>query len=109
MSRSHDAEPMMVTPLESFPPRDQWDDWKEYDGKAWPKKVEKRYTPDWSDKVYTVRSKLLRNSTTLDRLASLPVTERQTMYVLDGPLDTLSATKKGMYARNELLLVQKAH
>ncbi len=43
MSRSHDAEPMMVTPLESFPPRDQWDDWKEYDGKSWPKKVEKRY------------------------------------------------------------------
>jgi len=43
MSRSHDAEPMMVTPLESFPPRDQWDDWKEYDGKQWPKKVEKRY------------------------------------------------------------------
>jgi len=43
MSRSHDAEPMMTTPLESFPPRDQWDDWKEYDGKQWPKKVEKRY------------------------------------------------------------------
>ena len=65
--------------------------------------------PDWSDEVYKVRSKLFRNNTTLDRLASLPVTERQAMYVLEDPNDTLSATKKGMYARNELLLVQTAH
>ena len=32
-----------ITPLESFPPIDQWDDWVEYDAAAWPKKVEKRY------------------------------------------------------------------
>ncbi len=34
---------MNVTPLESFPPVDQWDDWVEYDPSAWPRKVEKRY------------------------------------------------------------------
>ncbi len=32
-----------ITPLESFPPIDQWDDWVEYDAAAWPKKVQKRY------------------------------------------------------------------
>ncbi len=32
-----------TTPLESFPPTDQWDDWSEYDAAAWPKKVQKRY------------------------------------------------------------------
>jgi len=44
MSRSHDADAWQVTPLESFPPFEQWDDWVEYDAKAWPRKVEKRYT-----------------------------------------------------------------
>ena len=29
--------------LQAFPPADRWDDWREYDTKAWPKKVEKRY------------------------------------------------------------------
>lgn len=42
--RSHDPEPMTMTPLESFPPEDRWDDWREYDPNAWPKKVERRYT-----------------------------------------------------------------
>ncbi|MEE8154313.1 MAG: molybdopterin-dependent oxidoreductase [Phycisphaerales bacterium] len=32
-----------ITPLESFPPIDQWDDWVEYDAAAWPKKKKKRY------------------------------------------------------------------
>jgi len=32
-----------TTPLDSFPPVEQWDDWTEYDPKAWPRKVEKRY------------------------------------------------------------------
>jgi len=41
--RSHDPEKMTTTPLESFPPEDQWDNWSEYDPSAWPKKVEKRY------------------------------------------------------------------
>jgi len=44
MPRSHDAPEMQVTPLESFPPFEKWDDWVEYDAKAWPKKVEKHYT-----------------------------------------------------------------
>ena len=29
--------------LQAFPPPDRWDDWREYDTKAWPRKVEKRY------------------------------------------------------------------
>ena len=30
--------------LVAFPPADRWDDWTEYDGKAWPKRVARRYT-----------------------------------------------------------------
>lgn len=30
--------------LRSFPPPDKWDDWTEYDPKAWPEKVERHYT-----------------------------------------------------------------
>jgi anaerobic selenocysteine-containing dehydrogenase len=29
--------------LESFPPRERWDDWTELDSRAWPRRVEKRY------------------------------------------------------------------
>ncbi len=36
-------EPMSVTPLESFPPVAAWDDWVEYDARAWPRKVPRRY------------------------------------------------------------------
>jgi anaerobic selenocysteine-containing dehydrogenase len=43
MSRSHDPDFWQVTPLESFPPPDRWDDWTEYDAAAWPRKVEKHY------------------------------------------------------------------
>lgn len=32
-----------VTPLASFPPPERWDDWVEYDAKAWPRRVEKHY------------------------------------------------------------------
>lgn len=38
-----DQPGMRVTPLESFPPMDQWDDWTEYESTAWPRKVEKKY------------------------------------------------------------------
>ncbi|MCH7960847.1 MAG: molybdopterin-dependent oxidoreductase [Planctomycetes bacterium] len=38
-----DRLPMTVTPLENFPPMEEWDDWTEYDANAWPKKVERRY------------------------------------------------------------------
>ncbi|MCH8824943.1 MAG: molybdopterin-dependent oxidoreductase [Planctomycetes bacterium] len=37
------ANDFSITPLESFPPIDKWDDWVEYDAKAWPKKVKKNY------------------------------------------------------------------
>jgi len=30
--------------LTQFPPPDQWNDWKEYEAKAWPKKVAKHYS-----------------------------------------------------------------
>jgi anaerobic selenocysteine-containing dehydrogenase len=42
--RSHDPEKMTTTPLESFPPEDQWENWSEFDPSAWPKKVEKKYS-----------------------------------------------------------------
>ncbi|MCE9594269.1 MAG: molybdopterin-dependent oxidoreductase [Planctomycetes bacterium] len=41
--RSHDPDFMTVTPLESFPPMEKWDDWVEYESTSWPKRVEKRY------------------------------------------------------------------
>ncbi len=44
MSRSHDPDFWRITPLASFPPPEQWDDWAEWDAKSWPKKVERRYT-----------------------------------------------------------------
>ena len=37
------GQPWQTTELASFPPPDKWDDWVEYDSKAWPKKVEKHY------------------------------------------------------------------
>ena len=30
--------------LSSYPPPDKWDEWTEYDPKAWPRKVPRRYT-----------------------------------------------------------------
>ncbi len=39
----HDPHSMRVTPLESFPPLERWDDWVEYDAGAWPRRVERRY------------------------------------------------------------------
>ena len=37
------GEAWQQTPLKSFPPLEQWDDWREYDPTAWPRKVERRY------------------------------------------------------------------
>jgi anaerobic selenocysteine-containing dehydrogenase len=37
------GQPWQVTELKSFPPPEKWDDWVEYDSKAWPRKVEKRF------------------------------------------------------------------
>ncbi len=30
--------------LQSYPPADRWDDWTEYDVKAWQRRVERHYT-----------------------------------------------------------------
>ena len=73
------------------------------------KKFAKGYMPDWSEEVYTVSNRVFRDETTLVRLASAAVTERQAMYVLEDPDDTLPTAKKGMFARSELLLVRKAN
>ncbi len=47
MSQTNDRAPSgevwQVTPLESFPPLEKWDDWVELDSKSWPRRVEKRY------------------------------------------------------------------
>jgi anaerobic selenocysteine-containing dehydrogenase len=43
MARSHDPDFWQVTPLESFPPMEKWDDWVEYEAKEWPRKVERHY------------------------------------------------------------------
>ncbi|HMS18362.1 MAG TPA: molybdopterin-dependent oxidoreductase, partial [Planctomycetota bacterium] len=37
------GEAWQVTELNSFPPKSKWNDWVEYDAKAWPRRVEKRY------------------------------------------------------------------
>jgi anaerobic selenocysteine-containing dehydrogenase len=33
----------LQTPISAYPPPEKWDDWVEYDPKAWPRKVEKHY------------------------------------------------------------------
>jgi anaerobic selenocysteine-containing dehydrogenase len=39
----HDSSFFRITELATFPPREQWDDWAEFDASAWPKKIERRY------------------------------------------------------------------
>src|SRR5216117_2358363 len=41
--RTQLPEGMTVTPLEAAPPPERWDDWVEYDPKAWPRRVEKHF------------------------------------------------------------------
>jgi len=36
-------EGLSITPLESFPPPEQWDHWEELDAQAWPRRVKKTY------------------------------------------------------------------
>jgi anaerobic selenocysteine-containing dehydrogenase len=38
-----DLDRMTVTGLNGFPPPEKWDDWTEYEAKAWPKKEKKNY------------------------------------------------------------------
>ncbi|MBL9078950.1 MAG: molybdopterin-dependent oxidoreductase [Planctomycetes bacterium] len=39
-----DHSTLRTTPLENFPPPERWDDWRELDAKAWPRRVERRYS-----------------------------------------------------------------
>jgi anaerobic selenocysteine-containing dehydrogenase len=42
---SHEhTEAQRSSRLSSFPPTDRWDDWVEFDARAWPRKVERRYS-----------------------------------------------------------------
>ena len=72
------------------------------------KKFEKGYMPDWSDELYTVQNVFKgKDKAPIDRIALQPVIERQAMYRLRDPNNTLSRYKNGMYSRSELLLVKK--
>src|ERR1044071_9375303 len=44
--QSNQAAPTTHTSskLKSYPPYEKWDNWTEFDAKAWPKKVERRYS-----------------------------------------------------------------
>ncbi|MCU0866555.1 MAG: molybdopterin-dependent oxidoreductase [Planctomycetes bacterium] len=39
-----DHATLRTTPLENFPPPEQWDHWEELDAKAWPRRVTKQYS-----------------------------------------------------------------
>ena len=72
------------------------------------KKFEKGYMPDWSDEVYTVQSVSKgKDDEAFDHIAQGPIIERQALYQLRDPNNTLSSFKKGMFMRSDLLLVKK--
>ena len=65
--------------------------------------------PDWSGEIYTVQSVSKgRDDTSLDHIAYQPIIDRQAMYRLGDPNNTLHDYKRGLYTRSELLLVKKA-
>ena len=73
------------------------------------KKFEKGYMPDWSDEVYTVQSVSKgKDDEDIDHISQGPIIERQALYQLRDPNNTLNSYKKGMYMRSELLIVKKA-
>ena len=73
------------------------------------KKFEKGYMPDWSDEVYTVQNVSKGpNEAPLTHISYQPIIDRQAMYQLRDPNNTLNNYKNGMFTRSELLLVQKA-
>ena len=66
--------------------------------------------PDWSDGVYTVQSvSKEQDNEALTHISDGSIIERQAMYSLEDPNNTLTDSKNGVYTRSELLLVQKAH
>ena len=55
------------------------------------KKFEKGYMPDWSDEVYTVQSVSKgRNEAPITHISYQPIIDRQAMYQLRTPTNTLS-------------------
>ena len=74
------------------------------------KKFEKGYMPDWSDEVYTVQSVSKgRNEAPLTHISYQPIIDRQEMYLLRDPNNTLNNYKNEMFTRNKRLLDQKTH
>ena len=72
------------------------------------KKFEKGYMPDWSDELYTVQNVSKgKDDAFFDRIAYQPIIDRQAMYRLRDPNNTLNKYKNGLYSRSELLLVKK--
>ena len=70
------------------------------------KKFEKGYMPDWSDELYTVQNVSKgKDNAPFDRIAYQPIIDRQAMYRLRDPNNTLNKYKNGLYSRSELLLV----
>jgi hypothetical protein len=73
------------------------------------KKFEKGYMPDWSDEVYTVQNVSKgKDNEAFTHISQGPIIERQALYQLRDPNNTLSSYKKGMFMRSKLLLVKKA-
>ena len=74
------------------------------------KKFEKGYMPDWSDEIYTFQSVSKgEHQAPLTHISYGSIIERQAMYQLRDPNNTLNNYKNGMFTRNELLLVRKVH
>ncbi len=63
---------------------------------------------DWSDEVYTVqRVSKGKHDEAFTHISQGPIIERQALYQLRDPNNTLNSYKKGMFMRNELLLAKK--
>ena len=66
--------------------------------------------PDWSDEVYTVETVSKgRNEAPITHIPHQHIIDRQAMYLLRDPNNTLNKYKKRMFMRSELLLVHKAN
>ena len=73
------------------------------------KKFEKGYMPEWSDEVYTAqRVSKGHNAAPLTYISYQPIMDRQGMYLLNDPNNTLNNYKNGMFTRSEHLLFEKA-
>ncbi len=66
--------------------------------------------PDWSDEVYTVETVSNgRDQAPFTHTSYQPIIDRQAMYLLRGPNNTLNKFKKRVFMRSQLLLVQMAN